>query len=231
MRLKRLLALAWPKRTRAERRRRLPLPCSKLARDSRANRGSRTKSFLAQAGASITLGARQIEAQTVMTKLPDDPTLDEVRAYVAPLLPAHAVFDGWTSAALVSAARETGLDSQMLELAFPGGATDMINAWFESLDEALTQAIPAQTLSEIKMRDRIAALVQARLDMMKMHREALRRAQSLLALPQNLGKAAKYGWRTAARIWRLAGDHWTDRPEERRVGKECVSTCRHRREP
>src|SRR3546814_17253299 len=77
MRLKRLLALAWPKRTRAERRRRLPLPCSKLARDSRANRGSRTKSFLAQAGASITLGARQIEAPPVMTKLPDDPTLDD----------------------------------------------------------------------------------------------------------------------------------------------------------
>src|SRR3546814_17829733 len=43
-----------------------------------------------------------------------------------------------------------------------------------------------------------------------MHREALRRAQSLLALPQNLGKAAKYGWRTADRIWRLAGDHATD---------------------
>src|SRR3546814_7516433 len=119
--------------------------------DLRANRGSRTKSFLAQACASITFGARQMEAQTVMTKLPDDPTVDEVLAYVAPLLPAHAVFDGWTSAALVSAARETGLDSQMLELAFPGGATDMINAWFESLDEALTQAIPAQTLSEMKM--------------------------------------------------------------------------------
>src|SRR3546814_3022421 len=85
-----------------------------------------------------------------------------------------------------------------------------IYAWFESLDEALTQAIPAQTLSEMKMRDRIAALVQARLDMVKMHREALRRAQSLLALPQNLGKAAKYGWRTADRIWRLAGDQATD---------------------
>src|SRR3546814_12221494 len=46
--------------------------------------------------------------------------------------------------------------------------------------------------------------------MVKMHREALRRAQSLLALPQNLGKAAKYGWRTADRIWRLAGDQATD---------------------
>src|SRR3546814_17000768 len=129
-----------------------------------------------------------------MTKLPDDPTLDEVRAYVAPLLPAHAVFDGWTNAALVSAARETGLDSQMLELAFPGGATDMINAWFESLDEALTQAIPAQTLSEKKMRDRLAALVQARLEHGKMQRYELRRAQSLLALPQNRGKDANNGW-------------------------------------
>src|SRR3546814_1402263 len=108
MRLKRLLALAWPKRTRAERRRRLPLPCSKLARDSRANRGSRTKSFLAQAGASITLGARQIEGQNVMTKLPDDPTMDDVRAYVEPLLPDHAVVDGWTSEDLVSAGSETG---------------------------------------------------------------------------------------------------------------------------
>src|SRR3546814_8417713 len=98
----------------------------------------------------------------------------------------------------------------MLELAFPGGATDMINAWFESLDEALTQAIPAQTLSEMKMRDRIAALVQARLDLVKMHREAMRRAQSHLALPQHLGRAAKYGWRTADRLWRLAGDQTTD---------------------
>src|SRR3546814_15894000 len=109
-------------------------------------------------------------------------------------------------------------------------------------------------MSEMKMLDRIAALVQARLDMVKMHREALRRAQSLLALPQNLGKAAKYGWRTADRIWRLAGDQATDfnhyskriilasvyaaelivfldgesegerRTEERRVGKEWVRT-------
>src|SRR3546814_13054355 len=111
MRLKRLLALAWPKRTRAERRRRLPLPCSKLARDSRANRGSRTKSFLAKAGASITLGARPIEAQTVMTKLPDYPTLDEVRAYLAPLLPAHALFVGWYNAATVCAVRARDLYS------------------------------------------------------------------------------------------------------------------------
>src|SRR3546814_14872768 len=95
-----------------------------------------TKSFLAQDGASITLGARQIEAQTVMTKLPDDPTLDEVRAYVAPLLPAHAVFDGWTSAALVSEERWTWRVSKRLELEVPGGATDMINAWVESLEEA-----------------------------------------------------------------------------------------------
>src|SRR3546814_16572818 len=105
----------------------------------------------------------------------------------------HAVFDGWTSAALVSAARETGLDSQMLELAIPGGATDMINAWFESLDEALTQAIPSQTLSEIKMRDRIATLVQARPDMVKMHWAGLRRGSDERSEGKDYSRTCRLG--------------------------------------
>src|SRR3546814_10426441 len=29
----------------------------------------------------------------------------------------------------------------------------------------------------------------------------------------------------------LAGEHWQSRPEERRVGQECVSTCRSRWSP
>src|SRR3546814_16529606 len=108
MRLKRLLALAWPKRTRAERRRRLPLPCSKLSSYSRAIPCSRTKSFLAQAGASISLVARHIEAQTVMPKLHDDPPLTAQLANVAPLLPTHAVFDAWPRQALVGASGGRG---------------------------------------------------------------------------------------------------------------------------
>ena len=54
-----------------------------------------------------------------MTSLPADPTLDEVRDAVAPLLPLHAAFDGWRSGAVESAARDLGLDPAMVALAFP----------------------------------------------------------------------------------------------------------------
>ncbi len=41
-------------------------------------------------------------------------------------------------------------------------------------------------------------------------RESLRRALAILALPQNLGRAARLGWRTVDGIWRTAGDTATD---------------------
>ena len=45
-----------------------------------------------------------------MTQLPEDPTLDEIRAHLAPRLPAHAAFDGWSAEALARAAEEAGVD-------------------------------------------------------------------------------------------------------------------------
>jgi ubiquinone biosynthesis protein COQ9 len=40
--------------------------------------------------------------------------------------------------------------------------------------------------------------------------EALRRAQAVMAMPQNAAKALKLGWRSADAMWRLAGDTATD---------------------
>ena len=145
-----------------------------------------------------------------MTALPDDPTLDEVRAYVAPLLPAQAAFDGWNRAAVGSVAAEAGLDAAMVELAFPGGAMDMIDAWFAWVDEEMAHAVPADELAAMKIRDRITALIEARLALLVRDREALRRAQAIMAMPLNLAKAARLGWRAADRMWRLAGDTATD---------------------
>lgn len=141
-----------------------------------------------------------------MTALPDDPTLDEVRAYVAPLLPAQAAFDGWNRAALGNAAAEAGLDAGMVELAFPGGAMDMIDAWFAWVDSEMARAVPAEELAAMKVRDRIMTLVEARLALLVREREALRRAQAIMAMPLNLAKAGRLGWRAADQMWRLAGD-------------------------
>ena len=41
-------------------------------------------------------------------------------------------------------------------------------------------------------------------------REALRRAMAIMAMPQNFARAAKIGWRSADRMWRLAGDTASD---------------------
>lgn len=139
-----------------------------------------------------------------------DATLDEMRETLAHELPKHAAFDGWTPAALELAADMTGIDRAVARLAFPGGAIDMIDAWFARIDHAMLEALPPETLAAMKIRARITALVQARLDLLATDVEAVRRALAILALPQNLPRAARLNWRAADAMWHAAGDTATD---------------------
>ncbi len=145
-----------------------------------------------------------------MTQLPADPTLDEVRAHLAPLLPANAAFDGWSPEAVRLAAEQDGIDADVARLAFKDGAVQMIDAWFRSVDHAMAARLPVETLTAMKIRERITALVWARIEIVAPDREALRRAQAVLAMPQNLAAAARMGWRAVDLLWRLAGDKATD---------------------
>jgi ubiquinone biosynthesis protein COQ9 len=141
---------------------------------------------------------------------PEEMTLDELRIALAPLLPGEAAFDGWSPVALGRAARALGVPADRARLAFPKGAADMIDAWFASLDEAMRQALPPENLAAMKMRDRIRALLWARLAAAAPHREAVRRALAVLSLPQNTPRAARLAWRAADTAWQLAGDSATD---------------------
>ena len=145
-----------------------------------------------------------------MTELPADPTLDELRAHLAPLLPANAAFDGWSPEAVRLAAEQAGVDADLARLAFKDGAVQMIDAWFKSVDHAMAARLPAETLAAMKIRQRITALVWARIQIVAPDREALRRALAILAMPQNVAAAARMGWRAADLMWRLAGDTATD---------------------
>ena len=140
----------------------------------------------------------------------EDLTLDEVRARLAPDLAANAAFDGWGDAARDMAADGAGIDRDIAKLAFAGGAVAMIDAWFDAIDARMAQALPPERLATMKIRERITALVAARLDALAPDREALRRARAILALPTNLAAAARLGWRSVDRMWRLAGDTATD---------------------
>lgn len=141
---------------------------------------------------------------------PADMNLDELQAALAPLLPRHAAFDGWSEKALAMAAAELSVPADRARLAFPGGQAEMIDAWFDAVDKAMLAAFPPERIAAMKIRARIRELVLFRLERVRPHREALRRALTILALPQNAPRGARLAWRSADRIWRTAGDTATD---------------------
>lgn len=139
-----------------------------------------------------------------------DATLDELRAALAPSLAANAAFDGWNQRALDATADGMGVDRDVARLAFSDGPLAMIDAWFAHIDRAMLDELSPETLAGMKIRARITALVEARLALLAPYRDALRRALAILAMPQNLAKASKLGWRAADAMWRAAGDTATD---------------------
>ncbi|WP_255245585.1 COQ9 family protein [Sphingobium sp. D43FB] len=139
-----------------------------------------------------------------------DMTLDEIRDLLAPVLARHAAFDGWRKEAVMMAAAEKGVDADIAALAFADGPVDMIDAWFASIDAAMLDALPPETLDALSIRKKIIALVEARLALVAPDREALRRALAILAMPTNAARAARLGWRAADAMWRAAGDTSTD---------------------
>ena len=141
---------------------------------------------------------------------PADLTLEEIRALLAPEIAANAAFDGWGKDAVLAAAQTCTVDSDLAQLAFDGGATGMIDAWFAHIDAEMAQMLPPEKLGAMKIRDRITALVEARMAIVAPNREALRRAAAILAMPQNVALGARLAWRAADRMWRLAGDVATD---------------------
>lgn len=139
-----------------------------------------------------------------------DMTLDELRPVLACTVALHAGFDGWGEKAVESAAAELGVDPAVARLVFSGDRVAMIDAWFQTIDADMLAQLPPEKLGAMKVRERITALVEARLELARPHREALRRALAILAFPANAPRGIQLGWRAADAMWRAAGDTATD---------------------
>lgn len=139
-----------------------------------------------------------------------DLTLDELALALAPSLADSATFDGWSDDALVMAAEMESIEIAAARLAYKGGAMDMIGAWIARIDVDMARDLPPETLAAMKVRERIRALVQYRLNAVHGQEEALRRAIAIMAMPQNVLRSLRMGWHSADVMWRLAGDTATD---------------------
>jgi ubiquinone biosynthesis protein COQ9 len=135
---------------------------------------------------------------------------DAVRAAIVDAALPHVPFDGWTQGVLQRGAADAGHDKVMALRVFPGGAVEAIAFWSQLADRRMLEELDRRDLAGMKVRERIATAVRVRLEQTAAHREAVRRALSLLALPFNAGKGPALLWRTVDAIWYAAGDTATD---------------------
>jgi len=136
--------------------------------------------------------------------------LQNLRERLALAVGENAVFDGWTRAAVESAAKQLEIEPAQARLAFPRHQAGMIDAYIKSVDRAMAERLSPAKLSAMKIRQKIRTLIWIRLQIMAPAREAVRRALAILAMPQNMPLTMRIGWRSADLMWRLAGDTSTD---------------------
>jgi ubiquinone biosynthesis protein COQ9 len=110
---------------------------------------------------------------------------------------AHVPFDGWTRRALRMGLADIGVPADDAEQLFPGGAADMIETFCDWSDRRMEDA--AALDPEMRLHQRVRA-----------HKEAIRRALALMALPGRARIAAACTARTVDAIWHAAGDRSAD---------------------
>lgn len=131
-------------------------------------------------------------------------------AVVAAALP-HVPFDGWTERALIAGARSAGMEETEAKRLFPRGPIEAIEVYSAMADRAMAEAVAtAGADPALKIRDKVALGVRARLHFTAPHKEAVRRATTMLALPLNAPIGLRLLYRTVDALWHAAGDTATD---------------------
>ncbi len=117
---------------------------------------------------------------------------------------------GWSQAMVDRAARRVGLSRGETELLLPQGARDLAALLSRRHDARALATLSKIDASKLKIRERIARGVEARLEAAIEDEAALRRWAGFLALPTHMPLALRLVWESADHIWRWAGDTATD---------------------
>ena len=117
---------------------------------------------------------------------------------------------GWTKAALRRGLVEAGGEPEDAEPLFPGGVVDMVSVFADLADRRMEAAALGAGVAELRVSQRVRATIALRLEQSRPHRDAVRRAVSVLAWPSRAGAAAATTARTVDAIWHAAGDRSVD---------------------
>jgi len=139
----------------------------------------------------------------------DDPDA-ALRERFGDALAEEAAFDGWSRAAMASAARRLELPVGEADRLFPGGPVQVLTWLSERSDLRTVEDMEKQGIANLKVRDRIKQAVRLRLERHGGEREAVRRALGLLSMPFNGPLALRLLYKTVDALWYAAGDTSTD---------------------
>ncbi|HEY4344703.1 MAG TPA: COQ9 family protein [Parvibaculum sp.] len=136
--------------------------------------------------------------------------IETIRAKILAAALPNVAFDGWTTKVMREAADAAGVSHGEMRLAFPGGITDLVDCFLSDGDRRMEEALGKRDLAALKIRERITLAVRTRIEVDAAHREAVRRAVTLLTLPISGTTGPRSLYRTVDAIWRAAGDRSTD---------------------
>ena len=117
---------------------------------------------------------------------------------------------GWNSRMVRAACAANGLSLGDEELLFPNGARDLAALLSRRHDDRALASLAEVDPKSLKIRERIARAVSARMEAGAADLEATRRCAAFLALPVNADLGLKLAWETADELWNWAGDTATD---------------------
>lgn len=117
---------------------------------------------------------------------------------------------GWNGQLVQRAGRECGLSGADVELLLPKGASDLSALLSRRHDRRALEALSHIDPEGLKVRERIHAAVEARIDAAMEDEAAMKASTAYLALPARMPLALRLGWETADVLWRWAGDAATD---------------------
>lgn len=122
----------------------------------------------------------------------------------------HVPFDGWSRRSLSAGARDLGVEPGLVRRLFPRGGDDLLAQLERWADRQMLARIDADALAAMRIRERVATLVRARLEALAPHREAMRRGVAARLLPSNAMAGCASLWRTVDLMWSVAGDKAED---------------------